>query len=61
MTNGREPTTDEVGGQCSRDGRVAEVTDQGTRGGVCAYALDPGAAKARWGRAEGLFGESFPT
>ena len=52
---------DAIGGRYCEDCHVAEVSDDPSRGGVNAYALDPDRAKALWARSEELVGESFPT
>jgi len=51
---------EEVGGRYIEDCGVAEVVhDQGARGGVQAYAVDPERAKQLWALSERLVGESY--
>ncbi|HEX4534742.1 MAG TPA: SDR family NAD(P)-dependent oxidoreductase [Rhizomicrobium sp.] len=51
---------DEVGGLYCEDCHVAQLQeDPEARGGVRAYALDPGRAKALWAKSEEMVGEKF--
>ncbi|HSM95300.1 MAG TPA: SDR family NAD(P)-dependent oxidoreductase [Rhizomicrobium sp.] len=51
---------DEVGGRYCEDCHVAELQENPqARGGVRAYALDPGRARALWAKSEELVGEKF--
>jgi NAD(P)-dependent dehydrogenase (short-subunit alcohol dehydrogenase family) len=49
-----------VGGRYCEDCRVAQVvTEEGLRGGVRPYAIDPARAKALWAKSEEMVGERF--
>ncbi len=51
---------DEVGGRYCEDCHVAELQEnQAARGGVRAYALDAGHARALWAKSEEMVGERF--
>jgi len=51
---------DKVGGHYCEDCHVAEIVeDEGTRGGVRPYALDPERAKALWAKSEDMVDERY--
>jgi hypothetical protein len=54
---------EDVGGKYCEDCHIAELNDAGpsvaARGGVRAYAIDPGRAKALWAKSEEWVGERF--
>src|SRR5271170_1869389 len=53
-------SADEVGGRYCEDCHVAELAEgDNIRGGVRAYALDPGHARALWAKSEEMVGEHF--
>ena len=57
---GAVAAADDVGAHYCEDCHVAELAvGEGTFGGVRAYALDPGRAKALWAKTEEMVGERF--